>query len=506
MHKTLAVLWSIILLGAVYISVNLFKPDSALEQQIQYEELAKQENLDNLFNQNKEEEEQSPTEESDESTKETDSIASNKTYSAHLELGELYYNEGDFEKAVSELESAASINPNSSTAFLKLGYAYLKNNQTNEAKTAFEQAFNLNSNSIDVQIGLVRANIDTRALTEAETLLVNMNEGYPETVYYKAILAILKNENDKAKDYFDRLAGSEEISSELKEKVQFFLDAYTNFEVFTDSESIYLDALLAKALGQADEYQAGIIVGLDIVNQMNNYRDAWIILGYNYLAVEKARDAIDALSKAEDLSPEKPETLFYLGLAYFANNDLDNAIAYLEKAYKNGFEPKDEVNLKLGDIYLLQESYDKAAFRYEKVLTQNTSNIDVFVKAIWLNIDQIGNHSKALKLAEKAVEKFPDNAMAYNLLGWAQLSIGEYSDAEKNLTASLNLNPQLDATNLNFGLLYEKQGNVILAKDFYKKAYLLGRGNSIARRAAVSYNNLTKQDMNQYYQVDIAAP
>ena len=132
--------------------------------------------------------------------------------------------------------------------------------------------------------------------------------------------------------------------------------------------------------------------------------------------------------------------------------------------------------------------------------------MDIFVKAIWLNIDKTNDPEKALSLAKKVVENHPQDPMSFNLLGWAQLANGDLQNAEANLQTSLNINPSLDATNLNYGLLYEKKGDVFLAKEFYKKAYLLGRGNAIARRAATSYNKLTENELTEYYQIEVSTP
>ncbi len=193
-------------------------------------------------------------------------------------------------------------------------------------------------------------------------------------------------------------------------------------------------------------------------------------------------------------------------MAYFADNDIDKAIYYIEKADENGFEPKDEINLKLGNLYILKENFKKAAQKYEEVISANSKNIDVFVRAVWLNIDKLNDTEKALSLSETAVEKHPNKAMSYNLLGWSYTAMDDFKNAEKNLKIALSMNSNFDAAHLNFGWLYEKKGNGPLAKEYYKKAYILGRGNSIGNLAAIRFNNLVEQDLQKNYQVDITSP
>ena len=68
------------------------------------------------------------------------------------------------------------------------------------------------------------------------------------------------------------------------------------------------------------------------------------------------------------------------------------------------------------------------------------------------------------------------------------------------------MNPYFDAANFNFGILYEKQGLALLAKEYYKNAYILGDGNSISQMAASNFNKLTEKEAQKYYQTNISQP
>mgnify|MGYP001617221939 CR=1 FL=1 len=100
---------------------------------------------------------------------------------------------------------------------------------------------------------------------------------------------------------------------------------------------------------------------------------------------------------------------------------------------------------------------------------------------------------EALKLAELAMISFPDNAMAYNLLGWSQSRNGDFREAEKNLKKALELDPNLVGAHYNLGKLYEASGNLNDALKAYEKAYTLDQSGSLGRLAAERYNALLKQ-------------
>ena len=330
--------------------------------------------------------------------------------------------------------------------------------------------------------------------------------------YYRGLLEVLYKNFSEAKDIFENLSEANDteeqaVDTTLQANAKLFLKSYSIFSYYTEGEQEYLQTLLAKDLTVIGLYQAAIPLLFDVLNSNETYRDAWIVLGYAYLNTKQNAAAIEAFETAQDLGPNKPETMFFLGLAHFANNEIEKAIIALEKADELGYQPKDQIQLKLGDLYLLQEEYGKAETSYRNVLSANPSNIDVFTRSVWLNIDKLGDADKALEKAHQALEHHSQNPMSYNLVGWALTATKDYNQAEKYLTKALEMDPNLDAAYLNFGWLYEQQGASTLAKEYYKEAYELGGTNSIANLAALRFNNLSKPELRSSFgQVNVTAP
>lgn len=484
MKKLLTILWIIIIAGTAFLTFHKLKPKS--------DQLEKSENLTDIG--------------VTKDNKKKFSEKTNKTAKDYIKLADEYMENEYYEKAIINYEKALDTSKNSIEILLKLGETYLKNNQPDEAKKIFTSAAKIEPDSIEIKISLARSELNAREIEKAKTLIWTLDEKDNRVAYYKGITLILYKDFDAAKKQFEAIAKADpKPTADILKNTEKFLEAYTTYSYYKESEKIFLQLLLAKTMTAVQENQAAIPLIYDILNTKNNYRDAWVVLGYAYLNINKADDAIDALTQAKDLTPEKPETLFLLGLAHFARNDIDKAIYYIEQADKYGYEPKDQIDLKLGDLYLLKEEYRKSAKKYENVLKKNTKNMEVFMRAIWLNIDKLNDPEKALALAEKAKAKYPQDAMSYNLLGWSYTALGDFEKAKENLQKALSFEAEFDAANLNFGWLYEKQGNALLAKEYYKKAYFLGKGNSIGTMAAARYNKLTEQEL-QNYQVNVSAP
>lgn len=462
MKKLLATLWTIIIVGVVLITIQLTKPKS---DQLEDQELTSNSKIIPRGKSN-----------------------ANGNYE---KTGDNYLEKDDLENAIANYQKALEITPDSLELSLKLADTYLKNNQSSEARDLLTEILKTHADSIDTNVALARTYLSMREIEKAKSVIWALDEKNNRVQYYRGIISILYKDFEGAKKIFETISKSEpKAEQSLLDNTQKYLTAFENFSYFKGGEIAHLELLLAKAMTSTQEYQVAIPLLYDILNTKNNYRDAWILLGYSYLNVNKINEAIDALVQAKELTPQKPETLFYLGLAYFAKSDLDKAIYYIESADKYGYEPKEQIQLKLGDLYLLKEEYEKSATSYENVLSLNSKKIDIFVRAVWLNIDHLDNPEKALTLSQKALETHPNEAMSYNLVGWSYTALGNYDKGKENLDIALSIDQNLDAANLNFGWLHEKSGNEMLAKEYYKKAYILGRGNSIGKLAAARYNNL----------------
>lgn len=477
MKKILIILWIIIIAGATFIFFHFYKPTPVTNDKV----ITKEQEI-------------------------TLSDKAPKTYNEYIASGDSSLANSQFDQAISYYKTAVKINPTSTAPLLKLGDAYLANNNSADALTTFQEAQKINPNEVDPQIGITRTYLANRDIQSAKNTAWALDQTNPATQYYKGIILILYKDFEGAKKTFEELVQKNPTGTD-SENAKKFLASYKTFSYYEGGEQIYLETLLAKNLTEVDEYNSAIRLLYDVIDQKNNYRDAWIILGYAYLNTNKISDSIDAFKQAKTLNETKPETLFYLGLAYFANDEIEKAIYYLELSDKNGFEPKEELNLKLAQLYTIKEEYQKASSKYDEILSLNTKNLDVFELAVWLNIDKLNNGKKALQLSAQALKENPDSAMSYNLAGWALTSNGNYPEAKKYLAKALQINPKLDAAFLNLGWLYEKQGSDVVAKEYYKKAFVSGKGSQVSIRAAAKFNDLTKNELKSYYiKAGISAP
>ena len=78
----------------------------------------------------------------------------------------------------------------------------------------------------------------------------------------------------------------------------------------------------------------------------------------------------------------------------------------------------------------------------------------------------IEQYKKAISLARNPKLK----AEAYNNLGYAYKDIGDYADAQQNLQAAVNINPEYVGAWISLGLVAQKSGDFGLAIQAYSRA------------------------------------
>lgn len=433
----------------------------------------------------------------------------NKSAEEFISIGDSYMDYNYPEKAATFYLRALDKQPDSLIVLRKLSEAYLASSQNLEAIETLTTALAFKPNSESLNLLLARAHLANRSIETAKDIIWQLDEAKPENTYYKGVIYLLYKEYDLAKSTLlgvEALDPQNQEQLEIKEKALKILAAFDTFAYYKESNPAFLDLLIAKSLGENGEHGAAIPILFAIINENSNYRDAWIVLGYNYLMSHQYLDAIDSLKQAVDLDKEKPQSLFYLGLAYFANNDIEDAIIYLQKAKTAGYTPVEQIDIKLGDLYALQNSFEKAESYYQKVLDEQGQNINLYARLVWLKLEKLDQPKEALNLALAATTNFPEEALSHSLAGWAYTALGNYGQAKKYLNTALELNPNLDQANFHIAWLYQKQGQDSLAKNYYKQAFILGNGNDISVLAAKNFNQLSEQEKKSFLKANITSP
>lgn len=415
------------------------------------------------------------------------------SYKNHLDKGDLRFQNGYNTLAIAEYTEATKLEPSLPDAYIKIGKVHFSEKNFTKALENFRIASQTDPQHVESKILIGITYINLSEFDKAEKIFNAVTAENAKLYYYRGLLNVLYKQYEDAKF---NLGKASETDSEgtVKNGAERVLGAFATFDVSEGAQETYRRTLLAKALSEVNEHNLAIQVVYDVLEENPQYRDAWIILGYSYLNIEKYFDAISSLEKALEIDPSKPETLYFLGITQKKQGEYGSAINSLEIAVRNGFEPRTMAYKELAESYMKNEEYEKAVMYYEKLIEADKTNMDAFIKAIWIYIDFIGNPGKAEEIAKTAVEAHPEEALSYNLLGWAKTSSGDMKGAKDNLEKAIEIDENLAAAYLNLGIWYERQGNLVDAKINYKRAYELEKGTGVGEKALDMYNALIKKE------------
>lgn len=426
----------------------------------------------------------------EESKKETPKkVARHLSYNERIQKGDTLFQNEYYNLAIKEYAAASQLQPEEAKPYLKIGLVHFEQKDFKQAEENFIYALKLEKNNLEAKINLGKTQIQQEKFKEARDTFNEISKQSQTVKYYQALIAAFFNDHERAKELFQETINIK-TAQLISENAKKFLESYQEFEKYEGGKEIHLKTILAKSYDQTSQFTFAANILQEVLKEEPEYRDAWILLGYAYLNQGKYGDARESFQEAFDLDPEKAETRYFLGLAYFGEDNLEKAILNLEIALENGFQPQIQVKQKLAEMYLLNENYEKAIVFYEEILDETEVDVDFYIRPIWIYIEHLNIPLKALELAHKARSEHPDEAMGYNLLGWAETANDNLSQAETDLRKALEINPNLAAAYLNLGTLYEKKKKIDLAKENYKKAYELGKDSSVSNLAAKKYNEL----------------
>jgi tetratricopeptide (TPR) repeat protein len=195
-------------------------------------------------------------------------------------------------------------------------------------------------------------------------------------------------------------------------------------------------------------------------------------LGVLYEKMEKSEEALKAYKRSLDLDGANYSTLLFSGLLNKKMHRYEAALKNLTRATELNGEDAAPFRA-LGVIYDKLGENDRAELAFSRAVELDKSDLD---SKINLAISKIRKNSEIqaeellIEAKEKLLQNDPHLPRLLGVLGWAQLELGKYDLAEKSLKESLKLNPVNSAAHRNLGLLFERTGRAVEAKEEFDAA------------------------------------
>ena len=188
-------------------------------------------------------------------------------------------------------------------------------------------------------------------------------------------------------------------------------------------------------------------------------------------AAGRKEEALDAIKLAIDQDPKRIDLYHYLASFYIRNHMTSQALREYEDILNK--KPDDiKAATLLALIHHDAGHVEDAVKVYTYILDRDPGNAIASNNLAWIiaNKDKRPNLDRALQLATKAKEKFPDNPRICDTLGYIYLKKGLYRNAQTQFAHALESMPDDPMINYHMALVLAGQGRHKDAIPFVKKA------------------------------------
>jgi len=271
---------------------------------------------------------------------------------AYSHIGILYELSGETEAARQNYLKALEITPGYKETATWLGRSYLAEGDLENAEKYFQHQLNHSAATVEALLGLASIHEERREMTEAERLLAQATECFPDnsTVFLVAGKFQLRSaHNARAIAFFDRAIEIGEETRPLAVKIANACFESARFE-------------------QAAHYYRQAIEAGEPSSELHND------LGNCHFKQEEFSEAESQYLKACDITPTIPQAYRNLGLTQTRLGKSEQAISALSR-YLEVSSDEPEIRLLLADQYRAVGDFDPAIEQYENLLTTAPNNM-----------------------------------------------------------------------------------------------------------------------------------
>jgi len=393
-------------------------------------------------------------------------------------LGDLYFAMGEFDKATTEYSSLHDEHPKDPQVTKNYVQLLIIKNRLDEASRLDEEVLATKLDDVDALIERGQIQIARGRLSDAISTLQNALKNNPDSGlgYYHLGIA------------FDRLKNPEQAEKAWQEAVRLRPDLVEAQRALafvamrkgdmaelerlstqiidlqpTSAEGYSMRALARIRRGQLSQAEPDVQKAISVApHSVSGY----LQLGNLFLAKRNFREAERAYQQTLQYDAGSSDALAGLMSVYFAENKPASAFAaarlQISKAPgSSAFQ--DLLGTALFDHKRDQRDVAESESSLKKSVELDDHNVDAWLKLI--QVQAVGNSSnQAVSTGRRAVEKNPDEAGLYVLLGELYESQKQWEEATGALERALSLSPQNPAASNDLAfLMLQTGGNPDLA-------------------------------------------
>jgi tetratricopeptide (TPR) repeat protein len=283
------------------------------------------------------------------------------------------------------------------------------------AATMFEKSIGFNKNNAEVYFQNAVVNEEMRKTDAAKANYVKAYELQPKNEFtIKALANLYYNYRqwDKALEFANKCTSCDNA-----------------------------DKIIGMSHYKKEDYALAEKFLLKAIAKNANDAEANYTLGRNYMDADLNRKAVVYFEKAVQLSPEKNNWAYELGLVYFDLNNFKGAVASFENALKNGYVANNDFNENYGYALLYSGDVQRGEEKIVEIFKKK-GNIEMLRELATVLYNQ-KQYERSLDYCSKLLEANPKDGKALYQAGLAFIKLGKKDKGQGMCDKAIELDPTL---------------------------------------------------------------
>jgi len=364
----------------------------------------------------------------------------------YLESGQRYFDKGRYREAAIQFENAIQVDPRFAEAHYRLALTEMKFQQWNPAFQELTTTLEIQPDNYKARLEIANLLVANRQLKDAKDhldLLAQKQPNNPE------VLAAIANYDAVNNDMGAALASMQKALQADPNRAESYLNM----------------ALLQIRAQQWDAAEASFKKAIALDPKSTNYQAA---LGNFYQSRGRFPEAEEQFKKAIEVAPAIPDARISLARLYVAENKPQQAEDLLKQAKKDLADNSVGYRM-LGDFYFANGDIDKAVAEYASLYQEHAK--DPVVKRNYIQLLILKDRlDEAKRLNDEVLKATPDDTDAQIYKGQIEIRSNNAASAVNTLQNVLKTDPENAVAHYQLGLAFDQLGNLTRAENEWREA------------------------------------
>lgn len=343
---------------------------------------------------------------------------------------------------------------------------------TKEAVKRFKAARAIDDNAVSVIEAYARALALDGQVDAAKKEIVDAMERVPEHPLLDAVLKEIESGKPPKPQVRSVAAGAAEILSGLgsaisRDDTGELAVVYLQLALQLDPDADLARITLAEVFERSKQYEQAIDLLSKVPASSPLKRNAEIMIGFDYNALEKVDEARAHLSKLVKADPSDLDAVTALGNVLRAHKMFKEAADVYTQGIDTLKTPQPahwQLFYNRGIALERTKQWPKAEADFKTALKLRPDQPAVLNYLGYSWVDQGMNFDEALAMIKKAVELEPTDGYIVDSLGWVYFKLGRFEEAVEELERAVDLKPEDPVINDHLGDAYWKVGRKLEAR------------------------------------------